>query len=65
MNGSKLKLIAMIIMFIDHIGAILLPEYQIFRLIGRLSFPIFAYFVAEDSAGIFPSIVNALKFSTL
>lgn len=34
-------------MIIDHIGAILFPEIEIFRIIGRLSFPIYAFFIAE------------------
>lgn len=34
-------------MVIDHVGAYLLPDLQILRIIGRLSFPIFAYFIAE------------------
>lgn len=47
MNASILKIIAMVTMLIDHIGAILFPDIQILRIIGRLSFPIFAYFIAE------------------
>jgi len=38
-----LKWIAIITMTIDHIGAILFPEFEVLRLIGRLSFPLFAY----------------------
>jgi hypothetical protein len=41
-----LKWIAMITMTIDHVGAILYPEYTILRVIGRLSFPLFAYLIA-------------------
>lgn len=44
-----LKLIAAILMLIDHIGATLLPSYFILRIIGRLSFPIFAYIVAKGA----------------
>ncbi|MCJ7633957.1 conjugal transfer protein TraX [Candidatus Bathyarchaeota archaeon] len=40
-----LKWIALITMTIDHIGAILFPEYEFLRVIGRLSFPIFGYLV--------------------
>jgi len=47
MNRRTLKLIALITMTIDHIGMILFPAQRIFRIIGRMSFPIFAYFVAE------------------
>lgn len=38
-----LKLIALISMIIDHIGAIILPSLYILRIIGRLAFPLFAY----------------------
>jgi hypothetical protein len=38
-----LKWIAIITMTIDHVGAVLFPEFEVLRLIGRLSFPIFAY----------------------
>ena len=42
-----LKLFALIVMTADHIGAYLLPQYRILRIIGRLAFPIFAYMIAE------------------
>lgn len=38
-----LKWIAIITMTIDHIGAVLYPDLQILRIIGRISFPLFAY----------------------
>jgi hypothetical protein len=47
LNRNHLKLIALITMLIDHIGIVFLPEIELFRIIGRLSFPIFAYFIAE------------------
>ena len=34
-------------MLIDHMGVILFPSQIIFRCIGRLAFPIFAFFIAE------------------
>ena len=48
---SKLTLqcIAMASMLIDHVGVALLP-YTVLRCIGRLAFPIFAYFIAEGFA---------------
>ena len=42
-----MKIFALIIMTIDHIGSILFPEIRLLNIIGRLSFPIFAFFVAE------------------
>ncbi len=34
-------------MLIDHIGFVFYPEQLAFRVVGRLSFPIFAFFIAE------------------
>lgn len=47
LSGNQLKIIAMITMLIDHIGVNLFPSVTILRVIGRLSFPIFAYMIAE------------------
>lgn len=46
MSTGMLKIIACLLMLIDHMGAALFPEAIIMRLIGRLSFPIFAYLIA-------------------
>lgn len=40
-----LKWIALITMTIDHTGAVLFPGYELLRVIGRLSFPIFGYLI--------------------
>jgi hypothetical protein len=51
MNSYHLKLIAIITMLIDHIGAVLVPSntmlYLIMRCIGRISFPIFVFLLVE------------------
>ena len=47
LTGNQLKLIAMLTMLIDHIGVYLYPNLEILRIIGRISFPIFAYMIAE------------------
>lgn len=47
LTGNQLKLLAVITMTIDHVGAHLLPEVQWLRIIGRLAFPIYAYMIAE------------------
>ena len=38
-----LKWTAIITMTVDHVGAVLYPEFTVLRFIGRLSFPLFAY----------------------
>lgn len=47
LTGNQLKLLAVILMTIDHIGYEILPQYRILRIIGRLAFPIFAFMIAE------------------
>ena len=47
MNGQSLKLIAMLTMVIDHIGLALFPNEMIWRYIGRIAFPIFAFLIVE------------------
>ena len=47
LSGNTLKIIAAISMLIDHIGYMFFPDILIFRIIGRLAFPIFAYMIAE------------------
>jgi hypothetical protein len=40
-----LKIIAIATMVIDHVGRILYPDLLLLQIIGRLSFPLFAYLV--------------------
>lgn len=47
MNGTQLKILAILTMTIDHVGAVLYPEVTVLRLIGRLAFPIFAFLLVE------------------
>lgn len=64
LDASQLKIIALITMLIDHIGAIIIPFLQgytenmttfialegimvIMRLVGRISFPIFAFLIVN------------------
>ena len=42
-SREALKWIAIFTMTIDHVGAILYPEFEFLRWVGRLSFPLFAY----------------------
>lgn len=47
MTSSNLKVIACLSMLIDHIGAILFPNILVFRILGRIAFPIFAFLIVE------------------
>ncbi len=49
LSSSALKLLACIFMTVDHVGLVLFPRCEILRIIGRLAFPIFAFFIAEGS----------------
>jgi hypothetical protein len=62
MTTSMLKIIACLLMLIDHMGAALFPEVTILRMIGRLSFPIFAYLIAigYSKTNSFPKYLRRL-----
>lgn len=47
LSGNALKIIALVTMTVDHIGYYIFPYSLIFRIVGRLAFPIFAYMIAE------------------
>ncbi len=47
LTGNQLKLIAMVTMTIDHVGMVFFPTQIIFRIIGRLAYPMFAWMIAE------------------
>lgn len=43
LDTDFLKLIAVLSMTVDHVGAVFFPEYPVFRWIGRMAFPLFCY----------------------
>lgn len=47
LSGNALKIIAAISMALDHMGLMLFPRIALFRILGRLAMPIFAYMIAE------------------
>ena len=47
LSGNQLKLLALLLMTVDHIGMELFPYSMAWRIIGRLAMPIFAYMIAE------------------
>lgn len=49
LSGNQLKVLAAILMTIDHIGVLIFPQSEILRIIGRLSMPVFAYMISEGA----------------
>lgn len=47
MSSFVLKMIAIISMFIDHIGYAIFGKFSYFNYIGRIAFPIFAFQISE------------------
>lgn len=47
LDGTSLKLIAMVSMVIDHVGDIFFPEAIWMRVVGRIAMPLFAFCVSE------------------
>ena len=45
---DKLKLIAIIAMMVDHVSAFFMPTIEIFRIIGRISMPLFCFFAGYN-----------------
>ena len=48
-NANFIKILALISMTIDHIGWIIFGGLKVLNIIGRISFPLFAYMIAEGS----------------
>lgn len=46
-SQEGLKLLACMSMLIDHIGAVFFPSFQWMRIIGRISYPLYAFLLAE------------------
>lgn len=47
LSGNTLKILAAIFMTLDHMGLMLFPRQILFRILGRLAMPIFAFMIAE------------------
>lgn len=58
LSRDALKIIAVLAMLIDHVGKLFFPEVLFLQILGRLAFPIFAFFIAEG----FYYTKNKLKY---
>lgn len=47
LSSAALRNLALLLMFMDHVGAVLLPQQLWLRAVGRLAFPIFAFQIGE------------------
>ena len=67
LSGNMLKFIAAFTMVIDHLGFFIFKDVLIFRIIGRITFPIFSYLIAEGcrytkNKIVYISMVGGLAF---
>lgn len=49
-NSNVLKILAMVLMLLDHLWATIIPGNQWMTAVGRLAFPIFAFMISEGYA---------------
>ena len=49
LSGNMIKIIAAILMVIDHIGVICGIQDGILRILGRISMPLFAFMISEGA----------------
>jgi len=49
LSQEGLKILACAVMLTDHVGAVLLPQSFVLRMIGRIAFPIFCFLLAEGA----------------
>ncbi len=49
MSFFQIKLLAILAMVVDHIGLFFLPNYTFLRIIGRVSFPLFSFLIANGA----------------
>ena len=47
LDGTMLKIIAMVSMVFDHVGDMFFPDMMWLRMVGRLAMPIFAFCITE------------------
>ena len=47
MNAFFIKILAAALMVVDHLGVFFFHDYDILRIIGRVSFPLFAFLIVN------------------
>ena len=47
LNSNTIKFIAAFFMLIDHTGIVFFPTVNVWRMLGRISMPLFAFSLAE------------------
>lgn len=47
LSACTLKILACVFMLVDHMGVVFFPQYEWMRIVGRLAYPLFAFFIAE------------------
>jgi len=47
LNNYQIKLLAALLMLVDHIGSVFFPAIPLFRIVGRFSFPLFILLLVE------------------
>ncbi len=63
-----LKVIAILTMTLDHVGAFLYPEHGVLRIVGRIAFPLFGYLLvlgAENTRSLRAYLLRLLVFAAL
>ncbi len=63
-----LKWVAIVTMTVDHVGLLFFPEYPIFRIVGRIAFPLFAYLLVlgmESTRNVKAYLTRLLVFAVL
>jgi len=47
LNNYQIKMLAAIFMLVDHVGVIFFPQVLLWRIVGRFSFPLFAWLLTQ------------------
>ncbi len=68
LGRDGLKVIAILTMTLDHVGAFLYPEQGVLRIVGRIAFPLFGYLLVlgvESTRSLRSYLLRLLVFAAL